>query len=101
MKRTLAFIVAALPAIVFAAESARPNNAAFLAPPQQLGPPKTEHATTNRAFQGIPSMAVAPKGRLWADWYAGVTPGEDHNNYVAVSTSGDGGATWTEVLTID
>jgi hypothetical protein len=46
-------------------------------------------------------MAVAPGGRLWANWYAGVTPGEDQNNYVAVSTSGDGGATWTEILIVD
>jgi len=46
-------------------------------------------------------MAVAPGGRLWAIWYAGVTPGEDLNNYVVLSTSGDDGATWKEVLAID
>ena len=72
-----------------------------LRPPQHLAPPKVEHAVTNRAFTGIPSMAVAPKGRLWATWYAGVTPAEDVNNYVVLSTSGDDGATWTEVLVID
>jgi hypothetical protein len=59
------------------------------------------HAVTNRAFTGIPSMAVAPGGRLWATWYAGVTPGEDHNNYVVLSTSGDNGKTWKEVLVVD
>ena len=101
MKRILTIAIAALPFFVSAAESVRPSDAAFLEPPEHVGPPKTEHLTTNRAFQGIPSMAVAPKGRLWADWYAGVTPGEDHNNYVVVSTSGDGGATWTEALVID
>ena len=73
----------------------------FLAPPAHVGPPLALHATTNRAFQGIPSLAVAREGRLWATWYAGVTPGEDHNNYVVVTTSGDGGATWREVLVID
>jgi hypothetical protein len=52
-----------------------------LQPPRYVGKPKPEHAVTNRAFQGIPSMAVAPGGRLWANWYAGVTPGEDRNNY--------------------
>jgi hypothetical protein len=72
-----------------------------LQPPQHIGAPKAEHAVTNRAFTGIPSMAVAPKGRLWSTWYAGVTPGEDSNNYVVLSTSGDGGVTWTEVLTVD
>ncbi|MFM7605003.1 MAG: sialidase family protein, partial [Prosthecobacter sp.] len=72
-----------------------------LQPPQHLAAPKPEHAVTNRAFTGIPSMAVAPKGRLWATWYAGVTPAEDANNYVVLSTSGDDGKTWTEVLTVD
>lgn len=70
-------------------------------PPQHAGPPRAEHAVTNRAFQGIPSLTVAPRGRLWAVWYAGVTPGEDRNNYVVLTTSGDGGATWTEILTVD
>ncbi len=74
----------------------------FLVSPTHVGPPKLpDHATTNRAFQGIPSMAVAPNGRLWADWYAGVTPSEDHNNYVVVSTSGDDGKSWREVLVVD
>ena len=45
--------------------------------------------------------AVAPGGRLWATWYAGVTPAEDFNNYVVLSSSGDGGSTWQEVLTVD
>lgn len=83
------------------AASAPTAESAFLASPQHVGLPRAEHAVTNRAFQGIPSLAVAPRGRLWANWYAGVTPGEDHNNYVVVSTSGDGGATWREVLVID
>jgi hypothetical protein len=71
------------------------------APPQHAGPPLARHAVTNRAFTGIPSMAVSPRGRLWATWYAGVTPGEDQNNYVVLSTSGDDGKTWKEVLTVD
>ena len=74
----------------------------FLQTPAYVGPPKApEHATNNRAFQGIPSMAIAPNGRLWANWYAGVTPGEDQNNYVVLSTSGDDGKTWREVLVVD
>jgi hypothetical protein len=76
-------------------------DAPSLQPPQHLGPPRPDQAVTNRAFTGIPSLAIAPKGRLWATWYAGVTPGEDVNNYVVLSTSGDNGATWSEVLTVD
>lgn len=75
---------------------------ALMQPPAYVGPPVSEtHAVTNRAFQGIPSLAVAPGGRQWANWYAGITPGEDHNNYVVLSTSADGGATWKEVLIVD
>ena len=73
----------------------------FLNAPQHAGPPKLEHAPTNRAFQGISSMAVAPGGRLWVTWYAGETPGEDENNYVVLSTSGDNGKTWREILVVD
>jgi hypothetical protein len=73
----------------------------FLAPPQYVGPPQPRHAAANRAFQGIPSMAVTPGGRLWANWYAGKTPKEDQNNYMVLSTSGDNGAAWREVLVVD
>lgn len=71
------------------------------APPQYVGPPTESRAVTNRAFVGIPSIAVTPAGRLWATWYAGVTAGEDHNNYVVLSTSGDNGKTWKEILVVD
>lgn len=74
---------------------------ALVEPPRHVGPPLPLHAVTNRAFQGIPSLAVTPGGRLWAAWYAGKTPGEDHNNYVVLSTSGDGGNTWREVVVVD
>lgn len=70
-------------------------------PPEYAGVPSGTHAVTNRAFTGIPSMAVSPGGRLWATWYAGVTPNEDQNNYVVLSTSGDNGKTWSERLVVD
>lgn len=70
-------------------------------PPEHAGAPLPRHAVTNRAFTGISSMAVAPNGRLWVTWYAGPTPEEDKNNYVVLSTSGDGGKTWKEMLTVD
>lgn len=43
------------------------------------------HELASRKFQGIPSLAISPEGRIWATWYAGITPGEDENNYVVVS----------------
>ncbi|MCS6851737.1 MAG: glycoside hydrolase [Gemmataceae bacterium] len=99
-------VVTVLPAAVVLGDFvvADPGTAAdtpSLAPPKHLGSPRPEHAPTNRAFQGIPSLAVAPRGRFWATWYAGVTPAEDQNNYVVLATSGDGGKSWQEVLTVD
>lgn len=83
-------------------QESRSETEPFLQSPEYVGSPRLpDHAVTNRGFQGIPSMAVSPEGRLWGNWYAGVTPGEDHNNYVVVTTSGDDGRTWKEVLVID
>ena len=59
------------------------------------------HSIKSRKFTGIPSVAVTPGGRLWATWYAGKTPGEDHNNYAVLATSADGGKTWDETHVVD
>lgn len=80
---------------------AKNKSAEFLLPPQHIAPPDEVHTANNRAFQGISSMTVSPEGRLWATWYAGVTPGEDANNYIVLATSGDGGTTWKETLVVD
>ena len=69
--------------------------------PEYVGAPLPCHAVASRAHVGISSMAVAPNGRLWVTWYAGITPNEDENNYVVLSTSGDGGKTWKELLIVD
>jgi hypothetical protein len=80
---------------------------AFDAAPMIIeNPAATEgYAARNRSAQGVPSLAVAPGGRMWAAWYAGTTPNtiieRCDNAYVVVATSGDGGNTWKEVLAID
>lgn len=75
----------------------------FLNPPRLVENPENyyKYSADSRKFTGISSMAVSPNGRLWVTWYAGITPGEDQNNYVTVATSGDNGASWEEVLVID
>ncbi len=73
----------------------------YLEPPELIGLPDPAHSPATRKFQGIPSLAVSPAGRLWATWYAGDTPHEDHNNYAVLATSGDNGITWDEVLVVD
>lgn len=65
----------------------------------------TDYNLAKRTCTGVPSLAVSRGGRLWASWFSGTTPGEIiercPNAYVVVSTSGDGGKTWKEVLAID
>jgi len=89
------------PPLWMPAGAEEPGDQRFLEPPQHVGPPASRHSLESREFQGIPSMAVTPGGRLWATWYAGKTPGEDQNNYVVLSTSGDDGESWREVMVVD
>lgn len=71
-----------------------------LAPPPILHAAAAAAAWSRRGFQGIPSLAVAPGGRLWAAWYGGPR-GEDADNLVGLAASADGGATWTLHLAVD
>lgn len=75
----------------------------FLSPPKVVDDPGMyyKYSPDSRQFTGISSLAITPNGRMWAVWYAGVTPAEDHNNYVVVATSIDKGNSWDEVLVID
>ena len=76
-------------------------------PPTLIPNPSVTEAYSRakRTCTGVPSMAITRGGRLWVAWYSGTTPGEKiekcPNAYVVVSTSGDGGKTWQEVLAID
>ena len=68
-----------------------------LAPPLVLSPIPKDFEDDQRGFQGIPSMTIAPNGRLWACWYGG-GKGEDGDNYVLLVSSSDAGKTWTKPL---
>ena len=94
-------MITAIFAVFMLTSGASAEIPACVKPLEHVGPPLPRQAVTNRAFTGISSMAVAPNGRLWVTWYAGETPGEDRNNYVVLSTSGDGGKTWKELLIVD
>lgn len=88
--------------IIFQTSFSQDNNS-HLNPPKIIKLPSSDskYNPESRKFSGISSMAVSREGRLWAVWYAGITPAEDTNNYVVLSTSGDNGATWEEVLAVD
>lgn len=79
------------------------QNEFFLNAPKVVFDPGNfyQYSEQSRKFTGIPSFAITPGGRMWAAWYTGMTSGEDKNNYVPLSTSGDGGVTWEEVLVVD
>lgn len=81
--------------------SASAAGQAFLTPPRIIQASDLNYSLDSRKFQGIPSLAISPRGRLWATWYAGQTPKEDRNNYVVLATSGDDGNNWTESVIID
>jgi len=83
------------------------NDSSYLDPPQLIKDPESSenYLREHRTASGIPSLAVSRGGRIWAVWYTGITPESAvercPNNYIVVSTSGDQGKTWKEVLVID
>ncbi|QNN23223.1 sulfatase-like hydrolase/transferase [Planctomycetales bacterium ZRK34] len=78
-----------------------PGRAEAIKPPMINTRPGSEYADADRKFQGIPSIARAPGGRLWAAWYGGGKK-EGPNNYIMLSTSGDDGQNWSDLkLVVD
>lgn len=73
---------------------------AFLKAPQIITKPGKDHKGSSRNFQGIPSLARSPEGRLWAVWYGGIGKGEDHHNYVILVTSDDDGKSWSDAVAV-
>jgi hypothetical protein len=57
-------------------------------------PDDAHYGPAQRVMQGIPAIARAPGGRLWATWSGG--PGEEGpDNYTMLATSADDGRTWS------
>lgn len=82
-------------------QSREPEPDAALAPPPVIVNPGPAYAPATRPFQGIPAIACAPGGRLWAAWYGG-GPTEGPENYIMLATSADAGHSWSDVqLVID
>ena len=87
-----------LTAHTVAADSAVRNDEllkGFVHPPVNFAPDEASNSDA-RKYQGIPTIERAPGGRLWAAWYAGPIH-EDQFNYVMAATSGDDGATWSDL----
>ena len=56
------------------------------------------YAETDRKWQGLPTIAVTPGGRMWCAWQTGdsVEGSEGPDNYDVMYYSDDSGATWSE-----
>ena len=103
MKRILFIILTLIcPAVFTAGEGIETvkNNIALKAPEVNFSP-GPEYGRDTRIFQGIPGIERSREGRLWAAWYGGGdTEGPD--NYVMLVTSGNDGASWSDLkLVID
>jgi hypothetical protein len=83
------------------------NNGTGIAfePPHYIPPlnvsPGAKYAPEQCKYILNDSIERAPKGRLWASWYAGRDQ-EDRFGYTCLATSGDDGKTWSDIrLVID
>lgn len=104
MKRNPNSILVFLTVFLFSQSLYGQDKDAFLNPPKVIPVSDYEdwHQIENRKFSGISSLAVQEdKGEFWAVWYAGISPDEDENNYVVLSSSKDNGETWNEALVVD
>ena len=69
------------------------------APTRLIVEPGDDYGRANRHWQGIPSIARSPGGRLWVTWYTGGRR-EDNDNYCLIVTSGDNGENWSEPIAV-
>ena len=56
-----------------------------------------KYASQNRLWQGIPSIEVTKKGRMFATLYSGGIT-EQNGNFSVLISSLDGGETWSEPI---
>ncbi len=64
-----------------------------------LTEPGEGYGPDTRRWQGIPTIACARGGRLWASWYSG-GEGEGNDNYAVLATSDDGGQRWRDPVAL-
>lgn len=60
-----------------------------------VNPTDEKFAEKRRLFQGCPTLAVTPKGRIYAGWYSGGTCEPHMGNYNLLVYSDDGGESWS------
>ena len=64
--------------------------------------PNANYAETRRFWQGCPTVACTPKGRLFAGWYSGGSCEPAPEQYNVLVSSDDSGKSWsTPLLVVD
>src|SRR5579872_4003018 len=103
--KNLLLLVVLLPGLVAgqsAAPAARPTEQEILAAAEatlrpaiiNFHPDDAHYGPARRVMQGVPAVARAPGGRLWATWSGGPAE-EGPDNYTMLATSNDDGRTWS------
>ena len=59
-----------------------------------------KYAEDIRLFQGCPTIALTPKGRVYVAWYAGGVCEPHIENFSDLRYSDDGGKTWTPLFVL-
>ena len=63
-------------------------------------PTQSAYAEEIRQFQGCPTIAITPHGRIFAGWYAGGTKEPHMENYNLLIQSDDLGKTWSKPVLV-
>ena len=63
-------------------------------------PTDEKYAEKIRQYQGCPSIAISPKGRIFVAWYSGGTDEPHIENYNLLVYSDDDGKTWSDHLLV-
>lgn len=82
------------------AQQAEPLKINALTPPYLELMPGPHYWARVRIWQGIPGITIAPNGRLWATWYAGLLGEGKGQNYAVLVTSADDGKTWSKPVAV-
>lgn len=60
----------------------------------------TKYLERYRTWQGIPAIEITKGGRMWAAWYGGPVQEGKPGNFIVLSTSADGGKTWSPPVAV-
>lgn len=90
----------AVTSIVYGEPAPDTRGITALTPPYLTTNPGPTYWPRVRMWQGVPGIARAANGRLWACWYAGLLGEGKGQNYCLLVTSDDDGKTWSKPVVV-